>query len=157
MRKYYTIFRFVFKIHSNNITTEIHRCISRALLDIHQSSFGWYQEDPIEIHLNIGSGKVLVWSGKSHFLIQHWSRSKMLCDVNEPDWISNNCGFLILIVKKLYKQQPWIDIVLLEYSSLSTTRVNSLRPRQNDRQFADIIFKSLLIRVQLTICHYWFR
>ena len=54
--KYYTIFRYVFRIHSNNITTEIHRCISRALLDIHQSSFGWYQEDPIEIHLNIGSG-----------------------------------------------------------------------------------------------------
>ena len=44
-----------------------------------------------------------------------------------------------------------LDHDLPEYSSFSTTKVNTLRPRQNGRRFADAVFKGIFLNENVWI------
>ena len=50
-----------------------------------------------------------------------------------------------------WSKESSADLVLLEYSGFSITRVNTLRPRQNERHLPDDIFKCIFLNENVSI------
>ena len=84
--------------------------------------------------------QVMVWchQATSHYLSQHWPRSMSPCSVTRPQWVnfrSCTAEFLLFLGLMAWRHQA----------------INTLRPRQNGRHFADDILKWIFLNENVWI------